>query len=419
MIIEKQNMLDIIRAALNTVDILLVDHGARVSYIVEAISREIGADERRILDYSILGLLHDIGAYKTEDIDRSLSFDSKNVWEHSIYGYLFIKYVSPLSDIAEGVKYHHLRYSLFDNSISKSCRDIAQIIHLADIVDIALQSGKSQREICEILNSGSGSHFNPEFVQAFLSALQKHDILTHIADNSYTKQGRLSLHLISNDDIKAYLYMLALTIDFHSEFTVLHNISVLSLSRKLAELMGLSAEETEKISIGALLHDIGKIAIPISILEKPARLTESEMDLMREHVVFSEKIISPYIAEDICKIAVRHHERLDGSGYPYGLTASELSLSEQIVAVADVTSALYSPRSYKAAFETNMILKELKLLSDSKKLSSRVISTLCERYHEVEIELIGAAAQTSAMYEGIQQSYKTDLKNFEKGIYFK
>lgn len=119
----------------------------------------------------------------------------------------------------------------------------------------------------------------------------------------------------------------------------------------------LPPEEIEKISASAVLHDVGKIAIPDSILNKPGRLTKEEFEIMKQHTVKGCELLSsiPAIMDqeiysygyDICR---HHHERWDGKGYPDGLKGDEISIWSQVVAVADVYDALTSPRVYKAAF---------------------------------------------------------------------
>ena len=123
-----------------------------------------------------------------------------------------------------------------------------------------------------------------------------------------------------------------------------------SISYELAKRMGLKGRALSDIYFGSLLHDLGKIGIPVEILEFPGKLSPQAMRIMRTHVELTGLILGPDVEEKIRKIAMRHHEKLDGSGYPLGLTAMDLSLEERIVAVADIVSALAGTRSYKEAF---------------------------------------------------------------------
>jgi len=141
--------------------------------------------------------------------------------------------------------------------------------------------------------------------------------------------------------------------EFRSNETGAHVIRVGLYSKKLALLYGLSEELSEQINLTAPLHDIGKVGIEDSILNKPAKLTQEEYETMKKHTSIGELILSnsnkPLI-QMACEIASGHHEKYDGSGYPKGLKGEFIPLSARIVAIADVFDALYSKRVYKKSW---------------------------------------------------------------------
>ncbi len=141
--------------------------------------------------------------------------------------------------------------------------------------------------------------------------------------------------------------------EFRSNETGAHVIRVGLYSKKLALLYGLSEELSEQINLTAPLHDIGKVGIEDSILNKPAKLTQEEYETMKKHASIGELILSnsnkPLI-QMACEIASGHHEKYDGSGYPKGLKGEFIPLSARIVAIADVFDALYSKRVYKKSW---------------------------------------------------------------------
>src|SRR5262249_3768414 len=114
---------------------------------------------------------------------------------------------------------------------------------------------------------------------------------------------------------------------------------------------GLSTQEAERLGYSAILHDVGKIQVPDEILRKPTALTQDEWQIMRQHTITGERILSrePFF-EDARNIARSHHENWDGSGYPDGRAASTIPLAARIVRVADVFDALTSTRPYKQAW---------------------------------------------------------------------
>lgn len=154
---------------------------------------------------------------------------------------------------------------------------------------------------------------------------------------------------------------IARTIDAKDEYTNGHSIRVGFYSKVIAENMGMSADEVDNIYYIALLHDIGKIAIPDSILNKPGRLTDQEFEVMKSHTTRGAAILKgistiPQIVEG----AKSHHEKYDGSGYPEGLSGESIPFVARIICCADCFDAMASKRVYKPPFTLDVILNEFK-----------------------------------------------------------
>jgi two-component system, cell cycle response regulator len=140
-----------------------------------------------------------------------------------------------------------------------------------------------------------------------------------------------------------------------------HLRGVQDLAVGVAERLGHDAAEIERVSVGALLHDVGKIAIPDEILHKPGPLTESEWDLMRQHTLIGERILerAPSL-QDIAEIVRGSHECVDGTGYPDGLQGEAIPIAARVVAVCDAYSAMTSARSYRKPLGRDEALQELR-----------------------------------------------------------
>lgn len=152
------------------------------------------------------------------------------------------------------------------------------------------------------------------------------------------------LELLNSGTLEA----LARTVDAKSKWTAGHSERVKDLSMKIARVMGCDQKMIDTLRRAAFLHDIGKIGIPLSILDKPGKLTEEEYNRIKEHPVIGAKILEPIDAyADVIPIILQHHERFDGNGYPYGLSGKELTLGARILSVADVYDALVSNRPYR------------------------------------------------------------------------
>lgn len=167
-------------------------------------------------------------------------------------------------------------------------------------------------------------------------------------------------HLITLDDLHEVVEALALALDAKNSCMCGHSERVAELALLLAAKLGFSPEEQMKIHIGAHLHDIGKIGIPDSILNKEGKLTKDEFALIREHPVIGDSIVGRIQAfRSIADIVRYHHERYDGKGYPDGLLGEEIPIEARIVAVADSFDAMTTVRSYRRAVPLKEALAEI------------------------------------------------------------
>lgn len=392
----------VIHNTLNRIDPRIVDHGRRVANLVYRAMRQqnkYSHDELRAC-YA-MALIHDIGAYKTEEIDRMLQFETVDVWNHAIYGYLFLSNFTPLQNLAPVLFFHHASCEELQY-LHPSYHDLAQILHFADRLDIFIQQGASDHAT---LQSEFIPHIGREFpphIAALFGSLppmpqEEEDAIFHTL---------LSGTPLAHDVARGYLWMIVFSIDFRSRQTVTHTVTTAAISRALAELLRLPGEEQEDIYLAAMLHDIGKQGIPLEILESPRRLTGEEMAIMKGHVVFTEEILLGNIDESVLRIAIRHHEKLDGSGYPYELHAGELSISDRIVCVADIFSALYGSRSYKEAYSRQQVLQILRGMGDEGKIDPSLVA-LCEAHYErITFQIEQAALPVLLAYRRIRQGHE-------------
>ncbi|MXQ74302.1 HD domain-containing protein [Clostridiaceae bacterium DONG20-135] len=403
-LIDDQNVMYIVRNVLDAVDNRLVAHGERVAYLVWKIMAFEGRLPKEIRIASELALMHDIGAFKTDEIDSMLTFDCGASWDHAIYGYVFLKYLSPLEMYADCVLYHHLPYEKLAG-VSCSHPYITSLIHLCDRIDVLSRSAEGVTK--EKLASYPKGEFDEQRIRSFFKLEEAEQILRKLSEGTYQEENNRHFQRFrfSEETKVKYLEMLAYSIDFNSEHMVLHTIMTVALSVEIARFMGLPDNDVEKIKYGSLLHDIGKVKIPMSILEKAGSLNDEEMKVMRNHVVYSEEILSDYLPRDIYLIAVRHHEKLNGRGYPHGLCADDLTISERIVAIADITSALLGKRSYKEKMSQEKTLHILHQMGEQGELDIDIINFL-EEYQNVIFKRASASGDHVYMlYQEMLEEY--------------
>ncbi|MCD6155694.1 MAG: HD-GYP domain-containing protein, partial [Candidatus Atribacteria bacterium] len=149
-------------------------------------------------------------------------------------------------------------------------------------------------------------------------------------------------------------------VEVRDPYTAGHQRRVAGIACAIAEKIGLSEELIEKIRVAGLLHDVGKIGIPIDILNKPVPLNHLEFEMIKTHPTLGYEIVNKicYLRE-VAEVILQHHERLNGSGYPQGLKGEEILLEARILAVADVAEAMSSHRAYRPLLPKEEIVTEL------------------------------------------------------------
>jgi putative nucleotidyltransferase with HDIG domain len=242
----------------------------------------------------------------------------------------------------------------------------ARIALLAQVVDIFRMSGGEDAARKEIENR-SGTWFDPALVKAFKAIAQrpsfwdamKGDDLREIILELEPKNPDINFDEDYLDDIAAGF---AQVVDAKSPFTKGHSERVALYSDMIAEELHLTPPHRRWLKRAALLHDIGKLGVSNSILDKPSKLDDAEWVTMRRHTLETETILSRIsVFKHMAPIAAAHHEKLDGKGYPKGMQGDEISFESRILAVADIFDALTADRPYRAAMP---VAKALSIMTE-------------------------------------------------------
>ena len=158
----------------------------------------------------------------------------------------------------------------------------------------------------------------------------------------------------------ATIHAMARTVEVRDPYTAGHQKRVSDLARAIANSLDLSADQIDGITMAGHIHDIGKISLPQEILSKPGALTDIEFSLIKTHPEIGFKILKDVeFPWDIAQIVLQHHERLNGTGYPQGLSGNETLLEARILAVADVVEAISSHRPYRPALGLDKAIDEI------------------------------------------------------------
>ena len=221
-----------------------------------------------------------------------------------------------------------------------------------------LKSGQS-----EFVSSMDYNFWDNEALSGYVKVLtKKHGSLGINIDEELIKQFH-SEKIVSKEHMLDVVSSLANTIDAKDAYTKGHSSAVSRYSEALARALNLPDSEVERIKLGALLHDIGKIGIPEHVLSKPTKLTDDEWEIMKQHpLIGADKVLKPNKSlHDLIPMVKYHHEHIDGSGYPCGLKGDEIPLAARIVAVADAYHALISDRPYRRGLSFTKACEILKM----------------------------------------------------------
>ena len=347
-------------------------HSKRVAYICLKMSNLIGLDDKEKFDLCSYSLLHDNGLIESycnfsneyEKDGAENYFNMVNFSEHCVIGENNIKDFPFLTSQKDIILYHHENFDgsgLFGKKGSE-IPILSQLISFADILDttfdLTIIDYDKKEEINKFVFENEEKLFSKEIVTAyeklshsllFWGDLEYFDEVNPLEDILPDFSMEISL-----EDFLGITKIFSKIIDGKSKFTAKHSKDLEEKSLKLVEYFNLDEETKLKIQIASNLHDIGKLGTPNSILDKDGSLNNSELFEIKKHAYLTHSILSKIDNfSDITKWASAHHERLDGSGYPFGLTSEELGLEERIVSCLDFYQALVEDRPYRKSFTHN------------------------------------------------------------------
>ena len=251
---------------------------------------------------------------------------------------------------------------------------LARICAVAQNLDVfAMVEGEDAA--FEVVRKRSGTWFDPEIVKAAgklhetgkLWRYCRPECPVDVTRRAVVSMDPLKSAELGPERIDAICEAFADVVDAKSPFTFRHSLGVAEVAEAMAKEMNLLPERRLLVRRAALLHDLGKLGVPNTILDKPGSLTQRERAIIAEHPLLTYTILERVSSfDELAQVAGEHHERLDGTGYPQGLTAADLRLESRLLAVADSFAALAEERPYRGAMSVEEILRVLSELVPDK-----------------------------------------------------
>lgn len=376
------------------------NHGKRVAYMSVCMAEKMGASDDALRDLAACALLHDnaLTQYINEEFYNDISnidtlkvssddITPRQLGMHCIYGEKNLEKYPFKTGVKDVILYHHEEAD-GSGPFEKKWTEVplfARIIHFSDMLDAFCKAKKFDEDVfnkaVHFVEKNKDKRFDSEVTKMFFDTFDKEEFIRlgdeHIEEYFWEKVP-CEKSFYSFDVLKDLADLFAKIIDYKSEFTSRHSLGVARTASKISEIMGYDKVICDKMYLAGALHDLGKIAIGNEILEKPARLTDEEFAKMKNHAGYTYMILSKVDGfEEIRDLAAFHHERLDGSGYPFGKRADELTTLQRIMACADIYQALTEKRPYKDGMDHDKACEILKDMADKNWIDKNITEVIC------------------------------------------
>lgn len=371
----------------------LSGHHKRVAYMAMSMAKKLRLSGDVPRNLYISSIIHDIGAISMREKELLVELEVADPYTHSELGCRIVSDISFLKPVSKIIKYHHHAWNNNPDGIRRSEIPLeSRIINAVDRLDVIinrdkyvlLQSDRALKRLEEI----SGVIIDPDiFIE--LSELAARESFWLDLDSEFLPKllncllEDLDIY-VNNELMMDISLLFSKVIDLKSMFTHKHSRRVAAIAGRLARIWGFSRQDTEKMVVAGLLHDLGKLSVPEEILEKPEKLSQDEFRIIKRHTYYTHRILEGISGfGEINRWASFHHERLDGTGYPFRLSDNDIPPGSRILAVSDVFTALAEDRPYRKGMPRERIAEILEDLS-GRALDRRMVKLLVDNYDQFE-----------------------------------
>ncbi|MDD4849952.1 MAG: HD domain-containing protein [Gemmiger sp.] len=382
------------------------NHGKRVAALAVAMGERYGLCAADKLELAACATLHDCalaeyvqeeyGGTFLESLPKAVAALPGNLGPHCTLGEANVKKL-PLSPKTAGAVLYHHENANGTGPFGKVSAEIplyARLIQIADMVDarynLSAYDAAKAAAVEGYLDAQNGTLFAPGEVAALRGVLAGGEMQNLRPENldAYLRQLLPPWQrACSPAELIAFSTIFATLVDYKSHFTSTHSVGIAQKAKKMGEFYGVDEMFAAKLYFAGALHDIGKLTVDRDILEKPAGLTGLEYRHIQTHAYATYQLLSPIQGmEEITRWAAHHHEKLDGSGYPFGLKAEQLSHWERLMACLDIYQALTEDRPYKAGMTHAQAIAILQHMAALGKLDGGIVADIDTVYAPAQPE---------------------------------
>ncbi len=398
----------------------IVMHNERTAYLALQLAKAHPMNSRcTIPNLVVLALFHTLGFFRQDILYNETPFgsdlqffsDEKRIESKYMYSYYYLQFMTPLQNSAQALEGFNLP---FDATLKKFLyqTDYKSIIYMCARASDFIAKNPDAAFPADI-NELAPGYFDPEFAQAF-NLLNKDGALTNKLKTAdyYTELEHYIFRIRQTPEgTHQSLKLLVYFLDFKSTVTLTHSINTSCYALSLGKRLHLGDEDLNTLFTAAIVHDIGKIATPTRILEFPGKLSPEDMGIMRYHVNHTKRILGSIVSSGIFEAASRHHEKLNGNGYPSKLTADELNTVQRVLTIADITSALTDNRSYKGEFSRERTLGIINDMTANGELDSEIVKVLNDNFDSIRAEQKTLQTFLTVDFSNVLKEYNDYLFN--------
>ena len=369
----------------------LFNHHQQVAYLSYHLGKEMGLNAEDSLNLLMAGIVHDIGSLSLKERLVMIRDEMEEISSHAFRGASLLEKYAPFGPLADIIRYHHLAWDFGEGAAyeGNAVPLASHILHLADRICVLFSDSKHTLlqlpQVLARIREGEGSRYLPSGVDAMTKLAVREHIWLELNDRDplrFLKRdaGLFSMEL-NLDQVLQISEIFSHVIDFRSRFTATHSAGVAHTARLLGELSGMSSSECGMLLIAGYLHDLGKITIDNEILEKPGQLDARQYTVIRSHTFYTYRLLSQVHGfETIAEWAAYHHEKLNGTGYPFHLTERALPYGARIMAVADIFTAITEKRPYRDGMARDQAVSALRSMVENGTISREIVELLIDNY---------------------------------------
>jgi HD-GYP domain-containing protein (c-di-GMP phosphodiesterase class II) len=362
------------------------NHGKRIAVLCAKMGNVLRKSPEEITALAVCAMLHDNALTEYILSEQTGGYHDPAMKKHCEFGQRNVDSLHFKTNVKDFILYHHERA---DGTGPFGIREgegplEAELITIADSIDAAHHLQRLEPDelpaIREIIVKESGKSYGRMAAETLLEVLDWPTVIS--LNDRVVKQTAAAVLSpwtvdIQTDTIFGLANFVAKIIDYKSVFTQKHSTQIANKAWFMGKHYKYGPQELAEVYLAASLHDLGKLAIPSDILEKPGKLTPEEFDIIKDHVKLTWELLSDIEGfETICQWACNHHEKLDGSGYPFGRKADELDFNSRLLANLDLYQAISEERPYHPGRNHADTMKILYEMAGTGKIDGDIVNDL-------------------------------------------